>query len=126
MVIFESLLTSFETSLIFWGSWGGGENLLEPKFNHHQHIKLAQIRKTHCSALLIARQHTSLLREIHHYSRVAKKGLSRPGLPIDSYQISSHLACALRWLPVARAATVATAPAAVVAEIRIILFLGHK
>ncbi len=31
MIIFESLLTPIEASLIFWGSWGSSKNRLEPK-----------------------------------------------------------------------------------------------
>ena len=30
MIIFESILTTFEASTIFWGSWGSSENQLEP------------------------------------------------------------------------------------------------
>ena len=31
MIIFESLLTTFEASIIFWGSWGIRKNRLVPK-----------------------------------------------------------------------------------------------
>jgi len=31
MTIFESFLTTFEASIVFWGSWGSSENWLEPK-----------------------------------------------------------------------------------------------
>jgi len=31
MIIFESLLTTFESSIIIGGSRGGSENMLEPK-----------------------------------------------------------------------------------------------
>ena len=31
MIIFESHLTTFEASVIYWGSWGSTENGLEPK-----------------------------------------------------------------------------------------------
>jgi len=31
MIIFGSILTTFELRSIFWGSWGSIENLLEPK-----------------------------------------------------------------------------------------------
>jgi len=31
MIIFESILTTFELSSIFGGSWGSIENSLEPK-----------------------------------------------------------------------------------------------
>ena len=31
MIIFESILTTFEASHIFRGSWGSSENQLEPK-----------------------------------------------------------------------------------------------
>jgi len=31
MIIFGSILTTFETSIIFGGSWGSIENLLQPK-----------------------------------------------------------------------------------------------
>ena len=30
MIIFESILTTFEASIIFWGSWGSTENQLMP------------------------------------------------------------------------------------------------
>ena len=39
MTFFESILTTFEASLNFRGSWGSCGN----------QVKLAQIRKTHCS-----------------------------------------------------------------------------
>ncbi len=31
MIIFESTLTTFEASLLFWGSWGSIKNWLELK-----------------------------------------------------------------------------------------------
>ena len=34
--IYGSLLTTFKVSNIFWGSWGGNENWLEPKMNPPQ------------------------------------------------------------------------------------------
>ena len=30
MIIFESIMTTFELSVIFWGNWGSLKNWLEP------------------------------------------------------------------------------------------------
>ncbi len=38
MIIFESFLTTFEVSVIFSGSWGSGENLLELELYHHKKV----------------------------------------------------------------------------------------
>ena len=31
MIVFESILTTFEASFVFWGSWGSSKNRHEPK-----------------------------------------------------------------------------------------------
>jgi len=48
MIIFGSILITFESSSIFGGSWGSIENWLEPKIEPPSEILLAQIRETRC------------------------------------------------------------------------------
>ncbi len=45
MIIFGSIQTTYELSIIFGGSRGSIENWLEPKLNQYQEIQLAQIHE---------------------------------------------------------------------------------
>ena len=51
MIIFESILTTFEESIIFWGSWGPQywKSARAYKIWNRNQVKLAQIRETHCT-----------------------------------------------------------------------------
>jgi len=47
MIVFESILTTFELSIVFKGSWGTSEYWLEPKIQHISKFNLPK------SALLV-------------------------------------------------------------------------
>ena len=48
MIIFESLLNTFEASIFFWGNWGRSK---KSKFNQVEQVKLVQIHDTLCKKL---------------------------------------------------------------------------
>jgi hypothetical protein len=41
MIIFETILATFEASFMFLGSWGSSKNWLKLKIDHHKEIQLA-------------------------------------------------------------------------------------
>jgi hypothetical protein len=49
MIIFGLILTTFELSSIFGGSWSTIENWLQPKIKPSSEIKLDQICETLCT-----------------------------------------------------------------------------
>ena len=42
MTIFDSLLTTFEAIISFWGSWGDSKIWFEPKPNHYNKVKASK------------------------------------------------------------------------------------
>ena len=48
MIILKSILTSFEASTIFWGSWGLLKISSSLQYSNRNQVKLAQIRETQC------------------------------------------------------------------------------
>ena len=49
MIIFESILTTFEASAIFWGSWDNSGNQLSLQIKNFNQVKHAKILDMHCS-----------------------------------------------------------------------------
>ena len=62
MIIFKSILTTFEVSLVFWGSWDSSKNCLEPNTKQPLQI-LACPNETKCSVVVRTRtkQHRVIL-----------------------------------------------------------------
>ena len=56
LIIFKSLLTTFEESIIFWGSWGSSNSWLESNqttMTKLNQVKLVQIYNTHCTSFAL-------------------------------------------------------------------------
>ena len=51
MIILESILTTYEVSVIFWGLWGSSGNWLEPKTKPPLQIltKLSMLKSVICT-----------------------------------------------------------------------------
>ncbi len=77
MIIFESILTSFELSSIFQAAGAVAEISLSLKLNHRKQIQLSQNDETHCTYIFCSRfdaREKSLLSYATHYSNEAVFG----------------------------------------------------
>ena len=73
MIMYESLLTTFEPCSIFWDSLGRSKNRCEAKTNHYNQVKLVQIRVALCKYSLSNCYNLLQLRFIYiHNAKVLK------------------------------------------------------